>query len=320
MQINGFSLWSDFIERDFIDTQFKELLSKQIINGATSNPAIFKNSLLTSDAYKMQLEKTKGSAKEKYEALALHDIKKAAEVLKPYFDAGNDGYVSIEVDPHLCDDAEATFEEGLRIFKTIAMPNVMIKVPATDAGYSAMKKLVKANIPVNATLIFSKAQALKCCEAFNMTDKSVDTVISIFVSRFDRSLDSICEENSIQTALTGIYNATSIYYAIEEHAIAKNRALFASTGVKGDALDPAYYIEKLLFHNVVNTAPIATIDAFIAKATYERVQPYSKEMIASHFEKLSQAGIDFDKECDKQLTDGLEAFKEAFNAILDALR
>lgn len=133
-----FSLWADFIE-------------KKIINGATSNPAIFKNAILNSGAYKKQLESLGGiSAKEKYEAVAIYDISKAADILRPLFDAKDDGYVSIEVDPSLYDDAAATIAEGKRLFKTINRPNVMIKVPATTVGYTAMEELISIGIPVNA--------------------------------------------------------------------------------------------------------------------------------------------------------------------------
>jgi transaldolase len=104
-----FSLWADFIERDYLDNEFKELISGGIINGATSNPAIFKNAILNSSAYKEQLASLKSlTPKEKYEAVAIYDIQKAADILKPLYDANDDGYVSIEVDPYLCDDAAAT--------------------------------------------------------------------------------------------------------------------------------------------------------------------------------------------------------------------
>jgi len=162
-----FSLWADFIERDYLDNEFKDLIEKKIINGATSNPAIFKNAILSSDAYIAQLESLgEISAKEKYEAVAIYDIQKAADILKPLHDRGDDGYVSIEVDPFYCDDAAATIAEGKRLFAAIARPNVMIKVPATDAGYEAMEALSAEGIPVNATLIFKKEQAVTMTDVF----------------------------------------------------------------------------------------------------------------------------------------------------------
>ena len=319
-----FSLWADFIEREYLDNEFKELIEKKIINGATSNPAIFKNAILNSPAYKEQLDSLGNlDAKEKYEALAIYDISKAADILRPLYDAKDDGYVSIEVDPSLCDDAAATITEGKRLHKMINRPNVMIKVPATPAGYIAMEELSSVGIAVNATLIFKKEQAIACANAFKRGvykyDKIVDTVISIFVSRVDRVLDKELEQKGIQTALSGIYNTADIYATIEQMDVKGCRALFASTGVKDDSLAPDYYIEKLLAYNSVNTAPVDTIMAFTKNDSTTNALPISKEIIDAHFTKLKNAGIDFEAVLDKQVAEGLEAFKDAFKEILESL-
>jgi transaldolase len=319
-----FSLWADFIERDFLDNEFKELIKKKIVNGATSNPAIFKNAILTSPAYKEQIASLKGkSAKEIYEAVAIHDIKKAAGILRPLYDIGDDGYVSIEVDPFLCDDAKATVAEGKRLHKEIHHPNVMIKVPATEAGYVAMEELVGEGIAVNATLIFSKKQAISCAKAFEkglLTCKQkVDTVISVFVSRIDRALDDTLQEKNIPIALSGIYNAADIYNVVKEINVKNCRTLFASTGVKGDNLRKSYYIDELLAYNSVNTAPVDTIHAYVKGGDIEAKLPISDEIIAKHFSIIADAGIDFDEIIQMQITDGLDAFKVAFKEILDAL-
>lgn len=319
-----FSLWADFIERDYLDHEFKDLINAGTINGATSNPAIFKSAILTSPAYKKQLASLNGlSAKEKYEAVAIYDIQKAADILKPLFDKGDDGYVSIEVDPYLCDDAEATIAEGKRLFAQIDRPNVMIKVPATQAGYKAMEALTSEGIPVNATLIFKKSQALSCAKAFEAGVKAngakVDTVISIFVSRVDRALDTQLNELNIEVAKSGIYNTADIYAEIEAMNVLGCRALFASTGVKDDSLCAHYYIEQLLAYNSVNTAPVDTIKAYVKNGATEKALPISQEIIDKHFKKIDAAGIDFEAILDKQIQDGLDAFKDAFQEILEAL-
>ena len=319
-----FSLWADFIERDYLDGEFKELINDGIINGATSNPAIFKNAILNSSAYKTQLASLDGlSAKEKYEAVAIFDIQKASDILNPLFEKGDDGYVSIEVDPFLCDDAEATIAEGKRLFKTIDRKNVMIKVPATKAGYIAMEELVSCGIPVNATLIFKKSQAISCAKAFasgvEKFGSKVDTVISIFVSRVDRALDATLSKKGIAVALSGIYNTADIYATIEEMKVLGCRALFASTGVKDDSLSAHYYIEELLAYNSVNTAPIDTIKAYKANGLKDAKLPIHQEKISKHFEAVKDAGIDFEAVLDKQIVDGLGAFKDAFRDILEAL-
>ena len=318
-----FSLWADFIERDYLDNGFRTLIEEGIVNGATSNPSIFKSAILTSPAYKRQIEELSGlDAKAKYEALAIYDIQKAADILRPLYDKGDDGYVSIEVDPMLCDDTAATVDEGRRLYKMIDRPNVMIKVPATEAGYGAMRTLVSDGIAVNATLVFSKKQALAAADAFAEGQKegtSVDTVISVFVSRIDRALDAELAAKGITPALAGIYNAAAIYSAIEAKGVERCRTLFASTGVKGDDLRPSYYIDELLAVNTVNTAPVETIDAFVKGGDRTIKLPIDAETIDAHFAQIEAAGIDFEGVVAKQISDGLDAFKEAFSEILSEL-
>ena len=319
-----FSLWADFIERDYLDNEFKELIDSGVINGATSNPAIFKNAILSSSAYKEQLATLSGlSAKEKYEAVAVFDIQKAADILKPLYDKGDDGYVSIEVDPFLCDDAQATIEEGKRLHKIINRSNIMIKVPATSAGYEAMEELVASGIAVNATLIFSKEQALSCAKAFQrglaQAESHVDTVISVFVSRIDRALDPILESKNITPSLAGIYNAAAIYNSVESLDVSQCRTLFASTGVKGDKLKASYYVDELLAYNSVNTAPVDTIKAYVQGADKIQKLPLSQEKIDAFFQEIKMAGIDFDEVVRVQIEEGLEAFKVAFTEILENL-
>ena len=280
----NFSLWCDFVEREFLQTGFKELLRKEIVNGATSNPAIFKSAFLTSPAYKEDIEKFKNKApKELYETLAIKDIQTSADLLLKLYKQDDDGFISIEVDPSLCDDAQGTIDEGERLFQTINRPNVMIKVPATKAGYQAMKVLIGKGINVNATLIFSPEQAKNCLKAFAQgstvfsranPEKNVPkAVISIFVSRFDRKMDALFVEKEIPTALLGIYNATKIYHDIQREALPNVRALFASTGVKGNDLPKAYYVTELLYKNAVNTAPLETIEAFVQTGIKEIKKP-----------------------------------------------
>lgn len=319
-----FSLWADFIERTFLDEGFKELIAKGIINGATSNPAIFKNAILTSPAYKEQLSALGAlSPKEKYEALAIYDIQKAADILRPLYDAGDDGYVSIEVDPFLCNDTDATIAEGVRLYESIGRPNVMIKVPATDAGYGAMRALASRSIPVNATLIFSQKQAIQCAHAFaeaaEESQNIVDAVISVFVSRIDRAIDEKLVSSGIEPGLMGIMNAAEIYNKVEALNVPKCRVLFASTGVKGDDLRASYYIDELLACNSINTAPIATIEAYVARGDKMIKLPLANEKIDAHKQKVQDAGVDMDVVIDAQIQEGLDAFKTAFSEILSAL-
>jgi len=320
----NFSLWADFIERDYLDHEFKQLINDGIINGATSNPAIFKNAILNSPAYKEQLASLQHlTPKEKYEALAIYDITKAADILQPLYEKNDDGYVSIEVDPYLSNDSAKTIAEGKRLFQTINRKNVMIKVPATQAGYLAMEELTSCGIPVNATLIFKKEQAISCAKAFEAGGKkygkSIATVISVFVSRVDRALDAKLGENGIDVALSGIYNSADIYNAIEAMQVEGCRVLFASTGVKDDSLPAHYYIDGLLGLNTVNTAPVDTIKAFHQEGTKETILPLSEDVIHEHFKKIQNLGIDFNQVLDNQISEGLIAFENAFQDILEKL-
>jgi transaldolase len=319
-----FALWVDFIERDFINNGLKDLVNKKIVNGATSNPAIFKSAFLTSPAYKEDIAKLKGTMtpKEIYETLAVKDIQAAADVLRPLFDANDDGFVSIEVDPTLANDAKATIAEGERLYKMIDRPNVMIKVPATDAGYEAMESLVASGISVNSTLIFSLTEALSCTKAFEKgqakTDKDVHTVVSVFVSRVDRKLDE--KLSSEYQAKAGIVNAAMIYNHIEKLAVKNNRTLFASTGVKGDSLHPAYYVSGLLAANSVNTTPLDTIESFVKEGSKEIALPLDQKDMDDLFQHLVQENIDLSEVLLELKAEGLTAFEEAFEEIMQSLQ
>jgi transaldolase len=324
----NFSLWCDFVERNFLEKEFNELLEKKIVNGATSNPAIFKSAFLGSVAYKEEREKLQGKdAKEIYETLAIQDIQLAAEKLAPLYQAGKDGFISIEVDPFLCHDAKGTIEEGRRLYSLIGKENVMIKVPATDEGYEAMEELMSEGINVNATLIFSPAQAKHVTEAFKRATlrfkdniknkKTPEGVVSVFVSRFDSKLDGQLKDLGIEEAKVGIYNALKIYDLIQSYDLKNVRTLFASTGVKRDDLDADYYIKELYVKNAVNTAPLNTIKAFIKSK-----QPQEIKITKGYdlfFKKLEDNGIDMQKVYTELTNEGLEAFKNAFKQILNEL-
>ncbi len=325
----NFSLWLDFVERDYLKNEFSTLIEKGIINGATSNPSIFASAITTSPAYKEQLAQLAGkSPKEKYEALAIEDIRTAAQALRGCYDEGNDGYISIEVDPFLSNDTQGTIEEGKRLFSSIGEPNVMVKVPATNAGYEAMRELLSMGISVNATLVFSPEQAKRCLKQIKVGIENfvsdgggrVEAVVSVFVSRFDRHLDADLACEGIDVSKTGIYNAAKIYNIAESNHLPSVRTLFASTGVKGDNLPADYYIRELFAPHSVNTAPLATIESYISKKETPAKLPMEDSEINGYFTKLSDCGFNMDEVYAKLLKDGLEAFEEAFRDMLDTLK
>ena len=321
----NYSLWCDFIERDFLENRFQEIIKDEIIQGATSNPAIFESSITNSVAYKQQLDMLQANnAKTIYEELALTDIKRAAQLLSDLYKANNDdGFISIEVDPSLCDDAQGTIEEGLRLYSSINADNVMIKVPATEAGYIAMRELTSKGINVNATLIFSPEQAIKCTRALDEgikdSNKDIKAVVSVFVSRFDRMCDSEFISKSLATSKLGIINATKCYHEINKFGNKNIRTLFASTGVKGKELAPSYYIDNLIFPNSVNTAPLATIEDWLKDGVQEETKIMSEMKCDKYFKELEDKKVNMNKIYNDLLTQGLNAFKVSFKDLLSKL-
>ncbi len=321
----NYSLWCDFIERDFLENRFKEIIKKKIIQGATSNPAIFESSITNSVAYKQQLDMLQAnSAKTIYEELALTDIKRAATLLDDLHKKdADDGFISIEVDPLLCDDAAGTIEEGVRLYSLINADNVMIKVPATDAGYIAMRELTSRGINVNATLIFSPEQAIKCTQALDEgikdSNKDIKAVVSVFVSRLDRIADAELVAKGLQASKLGIMNATKCYHEVNKFQNANIRTLFASTGVKGNDLSPTYYIDNLIYPNSVNTAPLATIEDWLTDGSKVETTLISEAECNKYFDLLKSKDIKMDAIYNKLLVDGLEAFKVSFKDLLSKL-
>ena len=325
---NNFSIWCDFIERDFLKSGLPELIDSGVVSGVTSNPVIFKNAIINSKAYAEDKKKNANlSALERYEAIAIEDIREAARLLLPTHNANeSDGFVSIEVNPLFANDAQKMTEEAKRLYKAINMPNVMMKIPATTEGYETIKDLIIEGINVNATLVFSPMQAGKCLQAIengfyifqrrNPKRHFPYAVISVFVSRFDRKLDDILEANGMERKKLGIMNASYIYQLTKEQKIPNVRCLFASTGVSDNSVKDSYYITKLLYGNAVNTAPLKSIESFMdALDTDERACP-SKESIEAYFEEVESKGVNLKEICSELLKDGLEQFNAAFEEMI----
>ena len=321
-----YSIWCDFIERDFLETRFQDIINNGTIHGATSNPAIFQQSITNSTAYTQQINMLQANDSKKiYEELALSDIKRAADILKPLHDEeANDGFISIEVDPTLCDDMMGTIEEGARLYSQIGFDNVMIKIPATQAGYGAMEHLTSMGINVNATLIFSPQQAIESAKALNSgikkSGKDTKGVVSIFVSRFDRLLDEQLESKGLEVSKVGIVNATKCYHEIEKFNNANIRTLFASTGVKGDDLTQSYYIDELIFPHSINTAPLSTIEAWKKDGKKKQSEILDEDLCDKFFEELKSNQIDINKVYNTLLQDGLSAFKVSFQELLKKVK
>ena len=314
------SIWVDYLERDFLDTEFKNLVNSGVVNGITSNPAIFANAITKSEAYKEDIAKLKGkSSEEIYEELAVKDIQKACDVLADKYNKNDDGFASIEVNPKLANDYKGTVEEALRLVDKIKRDNLMIKIPATEAGYKAMSDLAKRGININATLVFSPNQANKCAEALSNLPKNKKGVISVFVSRFDRELNNQLAKHNLSKDRIGFFNAIKIYNQINEKNLENVRVLFASTGVKQDYLEPDYYVEQLNLENTVLTLPLDVINYIKDKELNEAFHFQTKH-IDAFFSYLTPANISMQKTYEKLMDEGLKAFEDSFNNMLNSLK
>jgi len=313
------SIWVDYLDREFLDTTFKDWVNDGLVNGLTSNPAIFANAL-KKDVYKEDIEKLKGkSPKEIYEEIAVKDIQKACDILEPLYNEGNDGYASIEVDPRLINDAKGTIDEALRLYDKIQRDNVMIKIPANEAGYKAMEELAKRGININATLVFSPNQAMRALEAISKGPRTIDGVISVFVSRFDRKLNPQLAMQNLAKDRVGFFNAIKIYNQIESAGFPNIRTLFASTGVKQDYLPKDYYVENLYLPHSVLTLPLDVIEA-IKDKEFEESFHFQTKHIDAFFSFLAPAGISMQKVYQELFDEGVEAFEKAFEDMLNSIK
>ncbi|MDR2082003.1 MAG: transaldolase [Campylobacteraceae bacterium] len=329
---SNFSIWCDFIEREFLSKELPELIDSGIVSGVTSNPVIFKNAILNSKAYAEDKKKSIDMLpKERYEFLAINDVKNVARLLAATHKANDqDGFVSIEVNPLFADDFEKMTDEAKRLYKKIGMPNIMIKIPATEAGYETIKELIIEGINVNATLIFSPQQAGKCLQAIengfyifqrrNPKKAFPQVVISVFVSRFDRKLDERFESLGLEKMKFGIMNASYIYQLVREQKISNVRCLFASTGVSAESVSKSYYITKLLYKNAINTAPLASIESFMEVLdTEEKICP-DKESIRKYFAEVEAKGVTLKEIYASLLEEGLEQFSKAHRELMESLK
>lgn len=323
---NMISIWCDFIERSFLQNEFKTLVREGKIQGATSNPSIFAQ-VLKSESYKESINELKQQGKEPkeiYESLAIEDIKSASEILMPLFlENPQNGLISIEIDPFLSNDINASIDEGVRLWHEINAKNVMIKVPATQSGYTIMEHLMLRGINVNATLVFTKEQSRRVLQAFQKANTQAQGVISVFVSRFDRVIDPQLKDEKL-CGKYGIANAIAIYKDFLSQKPQQNyRILFASTGVKEkNAIynDEGYYVYPLAFENCVNTLPLPTLHALqmqnLKAPSMQQIASFDDLEIAASLEEMDINLVAIEEQL---LQDGLKSFEQSFELMLDSL-
>jgi transaldolase/glucose-6-phosphate isomerase len=357
----GQAIWLDFVARGFVrDGKLARMVEEDDIRGVTSNPAIFEKAIGGSDEYDDDLADAQNSPGRRvmtlYEGLAVRDIQDAADVLRSVYDEtkGEDGYVSLEVSPYLALDTDETIAEARRLWKEVSRENLMVKVPATDAGIPAIRTLIGEGININVTLLFSQAVYEAVANAYldglEALAKSggdvgkVASVASFFVSRIDSAVDKeldrkIAEANDPDEkaslgALKGkiaIANAKLAYRRykklfgdgrfrpLQAEGARAQRLLWASTGTKNKDYPDTLYVEELIGPNTVNTVPPATLDAF---RDHGKVRASLEEDIngaARALDRLARAGIDLDAITKKLVEEGVDLFKDAADKLLGAV-
>ena len=348
----GQSLWLDYIDRALlINGGLERLIVEDGISGVTSNPAIFEKAIAQHaeyDATIAQLARGGLDAMAIYETLAVEDVRLAADLLREVYESSclRDGYVSLEVSPHLANDNGATVAEARRLWDCVARPNLMIKVPATRAGLAAIRQLIAAGINVNATLIFGGARYHQVAESYlagledrlasGGTLESVASVASFFLSRIDTLVDQFLEQQHKAQArqLRGHLAISSARLAYQEYqdllhsprwqALAKHgarsqRLLWASTSTKDPSYDDVMYVDALIGPDTINTLPPDTLDAYREHGCPRQRLEDQLQLAHDLPGHLAALGLDLDALSDELERQGVQKFIEPYERLLATL-
>jgi transaldolase len=347
---HGQSPWIDFISREFVrDGEMQRLIDDGIV-GVTSNPTIFQKAIAEGDAYDDQFREVlrdQDDPKEVFLALAREDIRAACDLLRGVFDRGEatrDGWVSLEVDPNLAHDAEATAREAQRLHRMIERPNLFVKIPGTEPGLQAIEETIAAGIPVNVTLLFSLQRHREAAEAYlrglrRLRERggdlrSVASVASFFVSRVDTEVDRRLDEIGGHDALKGrlaIANAKLAYQTYKElfsgpewdelvaEGASPQRCLWASTSTKNPSYRDVLYVEELIGSETVDTMPRETVHAFMDHGRVADTLEQGLAEARQTFERVAEVGIDYDEVVAVLEREGVEKFAQSFRELLDGV-
>src|SRR5688500_4486021 len=340
----GQSLWMDNIQRKLLENgELKAMIERGDIRGMTSNPTIFNNAIAKSNDYDSALTPLAWAgwdAEKIFWQLAVEDIKAACDAFAPLYEESNggDGYVSIEVSPHLAHDTDKTVAQAEQLWVRVARPNLMVKIPATKEGIPAIRKAIAAGLNINVTLIFSLKRYAEVMDAYlsGLEDHlasghSIDHVASVasfFVSRVDSKIDPKLSEDSALRGKAAIANAKLAYDEYHKTFAGRRwenlkvkgarvqRPLWASTSTKNPAYADTIYLDNLIGPETVNTVPPATLEAFrdhgVAAMTLSRDVDKAQGSIS----QLETAGISMDVVTQELEDEGVKAFAEAFAQLL----
>lgn len=355
----GQAVWLDFVERKFLARGgLRRLVEKDGVTGVTSNPSIFEKAMGQGDAYdegfRDILGRSEAGVQDIYERQAIADIKAAAADLRPVYERlrGRDGYVSLEVSPHLANSTQESIEEGRRLWKLVAEPNLMVKVPATKSGVPTIRALIEDGININVTLLFSMESYQSVATAFmeglearvakGRTIDRVASVASFFVSRIDSQIDRKIDErvrkgdpqSQALQALRGrvaIANAKLAYAwylrmiaserwrTLAARGAMPQRLLWASTGTKDPAYPDTLYVDSLIGPDTVNTMPPKTMDAFRDHGTIATTLTADLAEARKVLSEADRLGLDLPGATQALVVDGVKQFSDAADALLAAV-
>ncbi len=356
----GQSIWYDYIRRDlFTSGRLEKMIREDGLTGMTSNPTIFQKAIADSDLYDEDMRRFAGEGKDTYrvfEALEVQDVQRAADLFRPVFErtGGDDGFVSIEVGPHLALDMQGTVEEARRLWTSCDRPNVMVKIPGTKECVPAIRQCLEEGININVTLLFSVERYREVMEAYlagmearvaaGQPVDRVRSVASFFVSRVDtladkkidaRAKDGTERDRALAKDLRskiGIANARIAFQAFEEifggsrfaklagKGAKRQKPLWASTSTKNPALPDLYYVEALIAPDTVDTMPPETLEAYRDHGD-PKVRIHD-DLQAAHaaFRGLTELGID-DKAIFRELEDeGIRKFSDSYDSLMKTLQ
>jgi transaldolase len=340
----GQSLWLDNITREILDNgTLRRYIDDLSVTGLTSNPTIFDEAIGNTSAYDGGIRRKAQAGlagEELFVELALEDLRRAADLFRPVFDRtqGIDGWVSMEVSPLLANDTKTTIDAALRIHKQANRPNLYVKIPGTPAGVPAIEAAIFAGVPVNVTLLFSREHYLSIADAYLRgierriaagLDPRVNSVASLFVSRWDRAVnDKVPEElrNRLGIAIAartyrahGELLASKRWRDLEAAGARKQRMLWASTGTKDPKAPAGLYVEALAAPDTIDTMPEKTLLAFAANGTLKSVMPKDGGDAEQVLARFANAGVDIDALAARLQSEGAESFVKSWRELMERI-
>jgi transaldolase len=337
----GQSIWLDNISRRILDDgTLQRYIDEFAVTGLTSNPTIFDEAIGAGDTYDEGI-RTKAAAGRSGEALfielALEDLRRAADLFRPIFDATNrvDGWVSMELSPLIADDTARSVEAAEQIYRQASRDNLFVKIPGTTAGVRAIEESIFAGVPINVTLLFSREQYLASAEAYLRgierriaagRDPNVGSVASVFVSRWDRAVAEKAPpalRNRLGIAIAGrTYRAyrellrSPRWLKLADSGAKPQRLLWGSTGTKDPQASPTMYVEALAAPDTINTMPEKTLLAFAEHGQVRGVMPEDGGDADDVIARFAEAGIDIDALARQLQQEGAQAFVKSWNGLL----